>query len=188
MNADALISLILISVFIFWFYGPWQSTCTDYARQIIFEQRDKLFDIAASGRMAFQSREYGTIRSSLNAMIRYAHDATLPRLIYTYIALRRKETDYKKSALYKATEQIQDSRLYEEMQIILAKSMMATACLIIFKSLPCVMCLIIFLPIILFLSVCAFFFSKIKNWIGSMLRHIGGMVQAEAEFEEKFIC
>lgn len=188
MNADALISIVLTIVFLIWFYGPWQNTCTDYARQIIFEQRDKLFDIAASGRMPFDSKEYKMLRASLNAVIRFAHEATLPRMLYLYIFLREKDIDYKNSSLYRATEQIHDSKLYAEVQILLRKSMITTGWLIIAKSLPCVIVLTVLSPLVVLLAFCAVFVSKIKRRIGSMLKYIGGVLQAEAEFEEKFTC
>lgn len=82
MNADALITLVLIVIFVAWFYGPWQESCADYARQVVFEQRDILFDMASNGRINFKSREYNETRGELNAVIRFAHRMTLGRMLF----------------------------------------------------------------------------------------------------------
>jgi hypothetical protein len=81
MYADALLSLAAASLLLVVFYGPWQDLCTDWARQIIFESRDCLFDLARSGELSFDSDEYRTIRGSLEGLIRFAHDLTLMRFI-----------------------------------------------------------------------------------------------------------
>lgn len=81
MLAEALITLALLFLLFVLFYGPWQEVCTDYTRQIIFERRDRLFDMATSGKLDFNSEEYRTMRSTLEGCIRYAHDLTWPLLI-----------------------------------------------------------------------------------------------------------
>jgi hypothetical protein len=58
------------------FYGPWQEACTDFTRQLLFERRDRLFDLAADGKLDFASEEYRALRASLESLIRYAHDFT----------------------------------------------------------------------------------------------------------------
>ena len=47
MYADALLSLLSLTLFLTAFYGPWQAVCTDWGRHVIFENRDKIFDMAA---------------------------------------------------------------------------------------------------------------------------------------------
>jgi hypothetical protein len=81
MAADALVSLVTLVLFACLFYGPWQAVCTDWARQLIFEKRDHLFDLAAQGKLDFASAEYRTTRKLLEGMIRFAHILTWPRLV-----------------------------------------------------------------------------------------------------------
>jgi hypothetical protein len=50
--------------------------CTDIARQFIFERRDKLFDMALDGRLAFDSEAYRASRRAFNGMLRFAHTLT----------------------------------------------------------------------------------------------------------------
>jgi hypothetical protein len=82
MYADALLAIGTTTLLMVFFCGPWQSVCTDWARQIIFESRDKLFDMAQTGELAFDSEEYRTTRTSLECLIRYAHDLTLVGMVW----------------------------------------------------------------------------------------------------------
>ena len=81
MIADSLCALVALSGFLVLFYGPWQSVCTDVARQLMFEQRDKIFDMARSGVIEFDSREYRRVRISIEQNIRYAHELTFAKLV-----------------------------------------------------------------------------------------------------------
>ena len=74
--ANALVSLVTLIAFACLFYGPWQAVCTDVARQLIFERRDVLFDLARTGKLDFASPEYKTIRRMMEGMIRFAHELT----------------------------------------------------------------------------------------------------------------
>ena len=75
------------------FYGPWQWVCTDWIRQVCFEARDKLFDLAADGQLDFSSPEYRKLRSIIESEIRFAHEMTLPYLfvIGSYLRYARPE-------------------------------------------------------------------------------------------------
>src|SRR5262245_42077518 len=78
---QALIGLASLTALVVVLYGPWQEVCTDIARQIIFEKRDAIFDLAHNGKLSFDSPEYGTIRSALQSSIRFAHELSLPRFL-----------------------------------------------------------------------------------------------------------
>jgi hypothetical protein len=81
MNTDALFALFAIFALALLYLGPWQNVCTAYARQVVFEKRDSLFDMAVSGDLRFDSQEYREIRRSLEKLIRFAHDLTLLNFI-----------------------------------------------------------------------------------------------------------
>jgi hypothetical protein len=70
-------------------YWPWQKVCVDYARDVVFEQRDNLFDIAARGDIEFGSEPYEKMRASMNAMIRLAHSFTIPRMFICMYIMKR---------------------------------------------------------------------------------------------------
>lgn len=59
----------------------------DAFRQELFSIRDELFDYAASGEeLTFDSKAYGLTRTSLNGMIRFAHQFTFARSIVMVLA------------------------------------------------------------------------------------------------------
>jgi hypothetical protein len=74
--AEAVICLAMLAALLCLFYGPWQAVCTDISRQIIFERRDRLFDMALAGRLEFDSEAYRAARIALNRMLRLAHRLT----------------------------------------------------------------------------------------------------------------
>jgi hypothetical protein len=81
MALYALATLILLVALACILYGPWQTLCTDVARQMLFELRDELFDLGARGELPFQGNQYKTIRTSIEQNIRYAHTLSIWRFI-----------------------------------------------------------------------------------------------------------
>ena len=91
--ADAIAALIAVSLFLLFFYGPWQAIIVDLARQTVFEQRDAVFDLAAHGRLDFDSRDYKIIRDSFNKLIRFAHELNWMRLLLHGLGGDKKVSD-----------------------------------------------------------------------------------------------
>jgi len=118
MIADSVVSLTILLAAGCLFYGPWQGACTDVMRQLLFEKRDQLFDIARRGTLSFESKEYHEIRNSINSAIRFSHELTLPRLYYLSFCTRKFDTaadsDLKKAALT-----IEDPKLKNEIEQII---------------------------------------------------------------------
>ncbi len=79
---DAFLGIVLLTITLLIVYGPLQSALTAYARQIVFECRDALFDLAASGEIDFNSDTYREIRSSMERLIRFAHLLTFERFMF----------------------------------------------------------------------------------------------------------
>ncbi|VIO78555.1 hypothetical protein [Bradyrhizobium ivorense] len=79
--ADVIAALVAVALFLAFFYGPWQGIMVDYARQISFEERDAVFDLAASGKLDFNSHDYRVIRDAFNNLIRFAHEMSWTRLV-----------------------------------------------------------------------------------------------------------
>ena len=105
---EALIGLGSLAALVVVLYGPWQEVCTDIARQIIFEKRDAIFDLAHSGKLSFDSREYGTIRSALQASIRFAHELTLPRFVVMAVVISAHGSRPEENELSRAIRRIAD--------------------------------------------------------------------------------
>lgn len=127
---EALATLVSLGAIWFVVYGPWQTLCEDRARQHLFEARARIFDLAADGRLSFDSEEYRGIRSTLNCLIRYAHQLTWPRILAYALFIRTPEgatiTDYIK--------RIEDANTRLAFERHIRKSMNALILLIIHRS------------------------------------------------------
>ena len=142
--AGAIEGLICLGVLLAILYGPWQRMCTSYARDVIFEQRDAIFDIAASGRLAFGSEPYETIRSSLNALIRLAHRLTLFDVLLFAFVSRRSELHPPRGGVRAALAQIADANTREEVTRHVYKSELAVVVMILMRAPGLVMTLALF--------------------------------------------
>lgn len=91
MNHQVNLVFLFVALFLFvvWFYGPWQTLCVDWARQTMFEARNKIFDLADQGKLSFESPEYRQIRERINTSIRFAHRVSWPTMLTIYIGIRR---------------------------------------------------------------------------------------------------
>jgi hypothetical protein len=133
-DADALLSFLCIAATLLLFYGPWQSLCTDVARQLIFEQRSALFDMARTGRLRFDSPEYREIRQDLERLIRFSHELTLPRVIYLAIMLPMVRQRGLRSPALDAIARLGDKDLERDITRIILKSYTVSIAMMIAKS------------------------------------------------------
>jgi hypothetical protein len=132
MNSGALASIVALILLAVLFYGPWQATCTDWARQILFESRDDIFDLAHTGEIDFDSDEYAEIRKSLQGLIRYCHHVTLPMLLVHFSA----GIDSKESALKSAIARIPSVEARNKVHNYVSRAQNAVLFSILAKSLP----------------------------------------------------
>ncbi len=100
-DISVLSSILSVGGLLFFAYGPWQWFCTDRARQRLFVQRHRLFDLALQGRMAFSDEAYRSTRSHINDLIRFAHEASWTRFLYLGFHLKRLKYHPGKSVLDK---------------------------------------------------------------------------------------
>src|ERR1039458_5580760 len=78
-------SAIFLALFFVLVLKLWPSLRLDTFRQHMFVVRDELFDYAASGKIGFNDPAYKLLRQSMNGFIRYAHQLTFFRLIFTLL-------------------------------------------------------------------------------------------------------
>jgi hypothetical protein len=171
--SNALVSLMMLVALAVFVYGPWQGICTDFARQVLFEKRDEIFDMAADGEFSFKSREYKTIRSSLEACIRYAHDLTLPRFIF--VALSRKGFDQlsEKSSLHEAVDALPE-HVRDRVRQKVTVAMVALILMAVAKSpIATVVCV----PVVLL----AVFVDNCRKRVFVFSEEYGELIQLEAE-------
>jgi hypothetical protein len=176
--ANAIISLSLILLIGLFIYGPWQTMCTDFTRQIIFEKRDAIFDIADRGDLSFQSREYRTIRSLLEGLIRFAHELTLPSFLFFWIISMRTLSAEERPALQRAIDGIRDENIKQEVRKLVDEAMKAVVLMMIVKS-P--VTLIALVPMAVVGGCVDLVRSGIRECARSIFRRSKIVIQFEAE-------
>ena len=106
IDLNFLVLSILGGMALFLVYSLWQATCVAWMRQLCFEARDEIFDLAAAGRLDFRSADYRQIRSGIETLIRFADRISWPRLLSYYITFRPRRHQ---SSISRAVERIVDS-------------------------------------------------------------------------------
>ncbi|MDF1790253.1 MAG: hypothetical protein P1U88_00010 [Thalassobaculaceae bacterium] len=130
---DAIVGILTLGALAVFFNGPWQWVCTDVARQLMFERRDAVFDMAREGKLRFDSPEYRDIRQSIEQLIRYAHDLTLARFLYLAFArgLIHKSTP---SNFRDAVDRIENAEVRREVHNHLKMTMIVVLVMMVAKS------------------------------------------------------
>jgi hypothetical protein len=174
---QALIGLGSLTALVVLLYGPWQEVCTDIARQIIFEKRDAIFDLAHSGRLSFDSREYGTIRSALQASIRFAHELTLPRFVVMAIVFSAHESHPEENDLSRAIRRITDPVTRRQVEILIMQAYRALFVMMVAKSPLMLVALVFMLPGLIALR----YFPIVVNKVKAIEPRARGFIQLEAD-------
>ena len=73
--------LVAIVVLLWFFSRQWRVFLTDVSRHHYFTLRERLFLMAADGRIEFSNAAYRDLRHKLNVHIRFAHTDTVERFI-----------------------------------------------------------------------------------------------------------
>ncbi len=105
IDVDFLMLTIVGGMALFLVYSLWQATCVAWMRQLCFEARDAIFDLAAAGRLDFASADYRHIRSGIETLIRFADRISWPRLLCYHMTVRPRRHQ---SSISRALEQIAD--------------------------------------------------------------------------------
>jgi hypothetical protein len=159
-------------------YGPWQAICTDIARQMLFEKRDAIFDLAQRGKLPFASREYGTIRSSLQASIRFAHELTLPLFVVMAVAFWARRNRLEESDLSRAIRHIPDATTRNQVEKLIMQAHRALVIMMVAKSPVMMVLLLPGLPVLLVILKALPYCRKI---VKTMERRAGDFIQLEAD-------
>lgn len=178
-DTNAIVSLLLLLLLGLFIYGPWQEICTDFARQIIFEKRDAIFDLADSDKWSFDNREYRAIRSGLEKLIRFAHELTLPSLLFLFIFIKPSATNDKPEML-RAVERIRDENLRTEVSKLVDEALMACLGMMILKSPVTIILTIMLIPILCVRRVAEYFFGRSKIVIQFEAERVDALKDATA--------
>jgi hypothetical protein len=173
MYADVIVAITALALLVYLFYGPWQSVCTDFARQIIFESRDSLFDLAREGKLDFKSQQYRSIRSSLETLIRFAHDVSIP---YMACHFSRKIMDVRENKLEASISSIEDQATKAAVYKLVDKAHKAILVMLIFKSIIAILAMLVALVV---LAV-----GPVRRLLGKKINYMKRFIQNEAEIYE----
>jgi hypothetical protein len=174
---QALIGLGSLAALAALLYGPWQEVCTDIARQIIFEKRDAIFDLAHGGTLSFDSREYHTIRSALQASIRFAHELTLPRFLVMAVVFSAHGSHPEENDLSRAIRRIADPVTRRQIDILVMQAYRALFVMMVAKSPLMLVALVFTLPGLIALR----YFPIVVNKVKAIEPRARGFIQLEAD-------
>ena len=114
---------LVCAAFLVWFFvRPWQDLWVAVSRQHIFELRDRLFDIAADGRIEFSDPLYMRVREYLNGCIRFAHKITFGSFLAGVISLDTATP--RRHSLWNDIDRLAEGALKGELQDIMRKSLL----------------------------------------------------------------
>jgi len=187
-NTDALWGLVVFAMLLIGAYGPWQWVCTDYARQIIFEKRDRLFDLAREGAIDFSSEEYITLRRSLENLIRFCHEVTMTRLIYFVFITRLWGRPKSQSHIHATIKKISNMETKRNVKLLFHEAHRTVVIMMLFKSPFLLGFILVLSPLIVVAALIAEGVGTIRRlwaFFVSAVEHIGNTVQAEAEVETR---
>lgn len=158
------ISLVLIVGGAVWFlYGPYQTFCEDRARQNLFEIRNAIFDLAAEGKLSFESEVYHEIRDILNSFIRYAHHLSAPRLAFYMIFMPQPP---KKPEIGVLLEKIEDAEVQNQIRRYFGEAVQTLTRLLLWRS-P------ILFPMIWLIKIVADHVSAIRKFAQNIKNRLG---------------
>jgi hypothetical protein len=134
--------------------------------------------LAQRGKLSFSSREYGVIRSSLQANIRFAHELTLPRFLVTAAALLARGNRPEDNDLSRAIKRITDHETRGQVETLVSQAYRRLITMMLAKS-PIVVLLL--LPLLLIAVAVTIILPRFRNAARAMERRAGGFVQLEAD-------
>lgn len=150
----AIVGVGTLGLFLLVFYGPWQAVCTDIARQLVFEKRDAIFDMAASGRLSFESEDYRRIRICLEGMIRFAHEATVPRMLVGLVVIGLRKEVAGSRDLDRAVAGIRDGATRSEVNRLVNEAVACLCVTMLLRSLCVLLLFPVSLAILCFFAIC----------------------------------
>ena len=130
--AQAIEVLLCGGVLIWFFSRPWQSLCISALRQQLFELRDRLFLLAADGRIEFTDPAYVCLRRYFDTYLRFAHHDRLSELVAASVA--QSTTDTPRPQVIALIEGVVDVDTRQELRSILYQSIAVRVVYMLLRS------------------------------------------------------
>ena len=168
---EAFASVLVLILLVLLVRGPWKTVCTDYARQIMFECRDSIFDLAWEGKISFDSAAYKESRLGIERNIRFAHELSVGRLLFF---LPRLIQTGDRLSTERALDSVSDENLKMEIKKQIATSQRVLLIMMVAKS-----------PLLCILGVLLLALSKASEILRVKRRdaemHITRIIQSESD-------
>ena len=114
--AEVLVAIVAL----FWFFSiQWRACLTDASRHHYFTLRERLFLMAADGRIEFSNAAYRDLRHKLNVHIRFARTDTMERFITIAMHGQRHRRPPELQRLYESIDTLEDTTVKNDLQEIL---------------------------------------------------------------------
>lgn len=147
MNFLELLLSITLLCWLFW--GPWQQLVVDATRQYLFQLRDRIFVLAAEGKIGFDDAAYLEFRKRVNRSIAICHNHSLFTLLYdmTFYPLEPNSTDDDARRLETLSNlEVREAlrSAYDDMLNAVLAGMMVRSIVFVFVVLPLVLPIVAF--------------------------------------------
>ena len=167
---------------LFWFFGRlWPALMVDWGRQSLFEVRDNIFLLAASGdfdSFGFNDELYRTIRTELNSMIRYLEDINWGRIIVFGLFRNKIRMSALTQPAIEAVISIEDTALRRRLLSDIFQAYVALTGVMILRSPIVLMLAMILVPLVALLGVVRNGYQS----IGDMPRQIAGTIIQSSQY------
>jgi hypothetical protein len=171
----ALLFVFLGALVTILYSSAWQNLCVDSARQEVFEARDAIFDLAADGRLSFDSPIYKEIRADLESLIRFGHRVSWPWIAFYFKFRLRGHTH---SDLNRLIASIDDHDVRFLVQREISKAAHATVTLVLARA-P-----LLWLPLFVLFMVTYIAIRFIPYWrsrLATLRQRLFDMITSEAK-------
>ncbi|MEE9441968.1 MAG: hypothetical protein V3V99_04805 [candidate division Zixibacteria bacterium] len=174
MNATS--GVIVIGCAFIFIYFLWRQYVIDVTRQQLFELRDKLFDIAADGKIDNNSESYLVLREMFNSSIRFTHKTN----VFFFIPIILwKRSELSKGIIYvnDLINSIDDHDIRNDVKHLLNR-MSLCLCLNFIKRSP--IFLLLFPIILLFMLIATLGYQFFDNFYRLLLSIVYSIIYPDA--------
>ena len=168
---------------LFWFFThPWPALIVDWGRQSLFEIRDNVFLMAASGDdkgLSFENKLYGDIRREINMTIRFFEDITWGRMIW--LGLVRPKIHHTKASqpVIHAILKIEDATLRGRLlKDILHVYVVVASVMVLRNPIMLILAMMVFVPLVALFSFLRDWHQKMQGLLTRGAGLMGIMIQS----------
>jgi hypothetical protein len=108
IGGEALLGIVAFGALVIFWLGPLRWFVNDLAREMLFTAREKLFDVAAGGKIAFDDPAYVLVRERVNGTIRFMHELTLLHMLLHVRTMTKKGPFPRSDSVREAVDRIVD--------------------------------------------------------------------------------